>query len=219
MNKRIIKKFSLCFPETLPYFLDHIKSRLQLSNKILNNIDFAKGGFFTLLPSTTNEKKLLKFSEGDITPSVPYGLPELNHYGVLFQPEEILTANFESCFFILSFLKEIASSFLIIEDYNSQSTDPNAAINNIKMIPYEKQVYHFLNKNNNVEEINKVLRICNPLWYSLAVISVIDFSLPSVLEDNHIDQICENVKYIFTTAYDGEGYLFWKSNSVDYAFN
>jgi hypothetical protein len=91
--------------------------------------------------------------------------------------------------------------------------DPDShyiGIKNVRMVPFDSEVYYFLNQNNSTQEIYETIRKSSQVWHFLAVITRLRDALPPILTDEIMNQICENVKLVIAGAYDGEGYIFWK---------
>lgn len=63
---RPLKEHSLDFNISLDYFTESLKDVNQLSNAILEYVNFKEGDFFTLLPDEANIDRIYKFSEGGI---------------------------------------------------------------------------------------------------------------------------------------------------------
>lgn len=217
MTLRRTKKHRLALNKTLPYFLDHIKCGKTLSERVFEKIDFTRGSFFTILPCTALFDKLFDFNNGGIIPSV---LSSEEGYWVKgqseqFYPKKIITMDQECSEFIASFLSKNYENLAVVENYMLDPQSPYVHLENVKMIPFNSEVYYFLNKNNSVYEICQTIRRSNQVWHFLAVLTRMKDAIPPILTDLIIDQICENIRFVIAGAYDGEGYVFWRQKKAD----
>jgi hypothetical protein len=209
---RKTKNYELDFQKTLPYFLDHIKCGKTLSEKVVEKIDFSKGSFSTILPSNIHLDKLFDFNQGGIICSEPYGKESYPIEGLIedFQPRQIVTMDYECSEFISNFLSKDHKNWAVVENYMLDPKSPYVELENVRMFPFDSDVYYFLNKKNSINEIYKTLRRSSQVWHFLAVLTQIQDEISIVLTDSIIDHICTNVKSIIAGAYDGEGYIFWQ---------
>ena len=211
--KREIKKHHLDFEKTISYFIDHIQCGKTLAERIVEKVKFNQGSFYTFLPSNAEISRLYEFPYGGIIPPIPYGNRTYKIEGLTenFHPQQVITMDRECSEFISSYVKSGTKNCAILEDYNLESDSPHANMQNVKMTPYGKEVYYFLNKNNSIEEVYKTMRTSIRVWHSLCVLTQINDVL--VLDNEVLDQICNNAKFVITGAYDGEGYVFWEKNT------
>lgn len=222
MTRRDIKKYSLDFEKTFSYFVDHVQCGKTLSKKIIEQIDFHKGIFFTYLPLNVDLDKIFQFSYGGIIQPTSYTNKVFQLQGHIegFNPKQVVTMDFECSEFISCYTKEFYCNYAIIENYMLEPEDFHANIKNVKMIPYEKEVYYFLDNKNSTKEIYETIRKSGEVWHSLAVLTEIENTLPASLNNDVLNQICKNIKFVIAGAYDGEGYVFWKKqiNACDIGF-
>lgn len=214
MSKRIIKKYHLEFKKTFPYFVEHIGCGKTLSKTIVNNIDFNKGNFFTILPIDVEIDRLYNFQYGGIITPIPYGNEtyKIEGFAEEFHPLEVITMDSECSEFILEYLKKSIDNFAIFENYISEINDPYVKIENVDIIPLKKEIYYYLDKNNSLEEIYKTIRKSTQVWHSLIVLSkIIDKKLEN-LNFKNLLKIIKHTKFLITSAYDGEAHIFWEKN-------
>lgn len=213
MTARKIKKHKLDLNKTLPYFLDHIKCGKTLSERVVEKIDFAKGSFFTILPDTALFDKLFDFNDGGIIPSVPCGEESyhIKGYSEQFHPKKIITMDQECSEFIAEFLSKSPENLAVVENYMLDPQSLYVHLEHVKMTPFGSEVYYFLNKDNSVNEIYQTIRKSSQVWHFLAVLTQLKEAVPSILTDLTIGRICENVRFVIASAYDGEGYIFWSA--------
>lgn len=211
--KRKIKKHLLEFDKTLPYFLDHIGSGGTLSEKLIERVDFKLGSFFTLLPLNAVLERLFEFPSGGIIPSIPYGSPiNLNdNSSESFQPTQVITVARECSEFVGNYLREGVGNYAFVEDCLLEFDNQSVEVNNVKITPYEKEVYYLLDSGNTENEIYETIRKSGHVWHSLSVLTVVG-NKPLYLTDADLNRICDNTKFVIAGAYDGEGYIFWKKN-------
>jgi len=79
---------------------------------------------------------------------------------------------------------------------------------------YADEVYYILKHGCSENSVIKGINSVDLEWHMLVVLThgIDQLATPLVNEDFEV--ICRNAKYIMTTAYDGEGYLFWERNAV-----
>lgn len=208
-----IKKHHLDFEKTIRYFIDHIEADKTLSQKIVEKTNFNQGMFYTFLPSNAEISRLYDFSCGGIIPPIPYGSCTYKIEGVSnnFHPQQIITMDRECSEIISTYTKETEQNCAVIENYMLEPKSPHTYIKNVKMVPYGKEVYYFLDKNNSIEEIYTTVRKSSEVWHSLFVLTRIN--IPLVFDDEAMNRICENTKFVIAGAYDGESYIFWEKSS------
>ena len=157
--------------------------------------------------------RLYEFPYGGIIPPIPYGKCTYKIEGILenFHPQQVITMGQECSEFISTYTKEGEKNCAIVENYMQEPNSPYASIENVKMIPYNNEVYYFLDKKNSMEEIYVTIRKSSEVWHTLFVLTQIDKVL--ALDSEILDSICDNAKFVITGAYDGEGYIFWERKS------
>ena len=214
MILRDIKKYSLDFKKTLPYFIDHIQCGKILSKKIIERIDLNQGIFYTFLPICANLNRIFEFTYGGIISPIPYGNQTYQIEGVSneFHPQQVITMDYDCSQFISVYTKKNYRNFAVIENYMLEPEDPHINIKNVKMTPYANDVYYFLNRNNSIDEIYKTIRKSSEIWHSLFVLTQIENFMSIILDDETLDRICDNAKFVITGAYDGEGHVFWEKS-------
>jgi len=208
--KREIKKYKLDFDKTISYFIEHIQCGKTLSKRVVEKVNFSKGIFYTFFPSNAEISRLFDFSCGGIIPPIPYGKHsyKIEGFSDKFHPQQIITMDRECSEFISSYVKEGGKNCAIVENYMFEPENVHANIRRVKMTPYEKEVYYFLDKENSIEEIYETIRKSSEVWHSLFVLTQMNSVL--TLYSECLDKICDNSKFIIVGAYDGEGYIFWE---------
>lgn len=209
MNRKI-EQHHLDYEKTILYFIDHIESDKTLSQKLIEKINFNQGIFYTFLPSNADISMIYSFPSGGIIPPIPYGTITYKIEGVSenFHPQQVITMDRECSEIISTYTKEKEQNCAVIENYMFDPESPHTPIKNVKMVPYKNEVYYFLDKKNSIEEIYKTIRKSKEVWHSLFILTRIN--IPIILNEEIMNQICENVKYVIASAYDGEGYIFWE---------
>jgi|GEM_PF-3852163 len=193
------KTYTLPHQQILPYFLSHIKCGKSLSKSICQNIDFDHGHFFTILPKDIEHDQLLDFEHGGIISPMP-GNAHLTK-----------TMDQHCSEFIANFLHQDLSKLAVVENYMLTPTSSFTAIDHVKMIPFQNEVYYFLTHQNSSDEIYKVIRKSSLVWHFLVVLTRI--SMPEKMTQSTIEQICNNATFIIASAYDGEGFIFWEKGA------
>lgn len=212
MNTRIIKKHILNFDKVIPYVIDRITCDRELSKKILEKIDFKNGSFFTILPEDARIEKIYEFKWGGIIPSIPFGTKTYKVEGVSdhFHPQQVITTDRDCAKIVTKFLNISKKNYALVEDYNMEPDSPHVAIENVKMVPFHKEVYYLLNEKNSEEDVYITIRGSNIIWHFLMVLMELDQPISSTLNQADFDRICEKTKFVIIGAYDGEGYVFWE---------
>lgn len=203
LNRKMkLAKYKLEFDRVLPFFKKHIEWK-SLSLEILKRIDFRKGSFYTFLLPSANLQILYDFKEGIYPPN-----PRIGNY------EPITHLNNELSEFIQDFLSEsnITNSRLaIIEHALASRTDERLEINNtlIQFIG-EEEVYYIVPPKASFEDILEAVTSSKEVWHFLAILTE-GIQLDS-FDESRYEEICKHIRFIITTAYDGEGYLLWEKN-------
>ncbi len=211
--KRKVHKHVLDTEKTIFYFFDHIKCGKVLSERICKKIDFTQGSFFTILPENAFLERLFEFECG-IIPSIPYGDKTYRIKGRSepFHPTQVITMDRECSEFIAGFLRENPKNWAVVHNYNLDPKSSHANRENVKMSPYDRDVHYFLNEANTVDEIYRIIRRSNHIWYSLTILTRLENTVPDLLTDLIIDEICQNAKFVITSAYDADAHIFWQAN-------
>ena len=198
-----LNKYNLDFEKVWPFFKQHINWK-SISLKILENINFEEGRFFTLLPNSARLERLYDFESGIHPPN-----PMIGNY------EPITTLNKELSEFIYEFLSKSTHDHLrlsIIEHAYGEKSDRHILIENVNVKFIEdKEVYYILNSRNSIEQIRQVISASKSVWHFLGILTE-GLQISENLEDNYAN-ICDSIKYIITTAYDSEGFIFWERRS------
>lgn len=196
----IIKKHDLDFEKVFPYFFEHIGCGKTLSSKVVKRINFREGTFFTILPDTIDESKLFWFDCGLIPPS---------------EPNIITTTDGECSELIKKFLDKSSLHCAIVGDYMQEPTKSSANIDNVKMVPYENEIYYLLNAKNSEREIWKGIR-SGLVWHTLIILTSLKNAGEIILlDDLTLNAICDNAQYVLAGAYDGDSYIFWQKDKND----
>jgi len=211
MSVRKIKNYPLEMEKTLPRFVDHINSGKSFSEKVCEKIDFAQGFFFTTLPEGMSLEKLFGFEYGIISMAAyDDETYMIEGQSELVQATRAMIMDRKCSEFVASFLSKSPQNWAVVDDYNFDLEYPCAKLKNVKISSYGLDGYYFLNRDNSLEEVRLTILTGDYMWHSLAILTQLKGEIPSILTDSIIDEICENVKFVITSAYDGEGYIFWQ---------
>lgn len=184
-----------------PYFKAHIDWK-SLSLKILKKINFNDGKFFTFLPNTARLDRLYDFKSGIHPPN-----PMIGNY------EPVTRLSTELSYFIHEFLSKSTNELnrlSIIEHAYGEKSNPHIFIEDVKIkFIGKKEVYYILDSANSLDQIRQVISASDCAgWHFLAILTE-NFKIPDDVSDINI---CNYIRYIITTAYDSEGYIFWEKN-------
>lgn len=212
MMTRVVKRFELNSAIVLPYFLSTIDAGKQLSNWLLRDINFSKGKFFTILPHDTELEKVSNFECGGVIKPVQLQSKEFSVEGSVetFKPKHIETMDTEVSQFIYDFVNSGEDGYGVVENYVLESDSPHVNIDNVDMVKHNKEVYYCLHQDNSFEDIYKTIRKSNEIWHSLSALARLNFKPTHSISKEQIKSICNGTQYVLTTAYDGEGYVFWE---------
>jgi|JI9StandDraft_1071089.scaffolds.fasta_scaffold175642_2 hypothetical protein len=188
----LLDKYDLNFDKSLMYFKDNLENTNELSKKILEEIDFKNGTFFTYLPNGTEKTKALLFTYGGIA------------IGVRKQINNIILHILQSDTPICCVFDDVASSF---KNGLSYPLFDNFGCH------YEEEVYYALeNKLATNDALSKCVRASNSIWHSLCVLTHVGFLdiTHKKLTNAKLSEICKKAQILILGAYDGEGYIFWE---------
>lgn len=190
-----IKKYELNFPLAYEYFLDCLNEVNELSNKVIELVEFKEGNFFTFLCDDIDANQLYQFKYGGVANGVRKKTLELvlklvkiyNEFSVVFD-------NFNGDF----------------PEYSKKPLFLDCGFH------YQKEVYYALNKETVTEEkLQNCFYVSNAIWHSLCILSKAKLNPNNrELTDDQIKDICTNAQLIIITAYDAESYVFWKRNDL-----
>lgn len=196
-----LTKYSLDFDKVWLFFKEHIEWK-SLSLEIVKRIDFRKGFFYTYLLPSANLQILYDFKEGIYPPN-----PRIGNY------EPITHLNNELSQLIQDFfsISHLTNRLAIIEHALASRTDPRLEINNtfIQFIG-EEEVYYIVPPNASFEDILETVASSKEVWHFLAILTE-GLQLDS-FDESRYEEICLHIRYIITSAYDGEGFVFWEKN-------
>ncbi|WP_154017597.1 hypothetical protein [Criblamydia sequanensis] len=202
-------KYYLEYNKTYPYFIDHMNWGTALSKEITKNITFEKGRFFTLLVETADLEKMYDFRHGGI---LPQNKPLKSHptfvqckYVPL--PRIIET---EVCNYVFDFLSEQSERIVIFEDFELRPYDKNLEKEGLQLSIHNDEVYYIASSGVRKESVDSAVFSTQSAWHSVMVMANKISNLPKNLTQKDFQNICENVSQIATTAYDGEGFVFWE---------
>ncbi len=213
MTIRKIIDYPLDAEKTLSYFGDHINSGKMFSQRVCEKIDFTQGSFFTILPEGMSLEKLFCFELGII--SMAAQNEENYQIESRSDPTQVSlrwrTMDSECSEFVAGFLNESFENWAVVDDYNFDLERPSMKLKKVNVSLHGLHGHYFLNRNNSVEEVLLTILTGDYMWHSLVVLTQLEGEIPSVLTDSIIDEICDNVKFVLTGAYDAEGYVFWQA--------
>lgn len=198
--------------------LEYVRSRLDnvnvISMELINQLDFFKGYFFTLLPSIANQKLLYNFKGGGILPQNP--LEEYHVSGIKSTYSIIPSIVEELALLISKEVKQRKNIVCMFDDVNCSLKHVTGydLYENYGLL-YKDEIYYLLNNTNiSVDLTKECLNNSNAFWHSLCVFAEIENSEKN-LSLEHVKEICMTTQLIMIGAYDGEGYVFWEQNAID----
>lgn len=198
-----LTKYLLDFDKAWPFFKEQIEWK-SLSLEIIKKIDFRKGSFYTYLLPSANLRILYDFNEGIYPPN-----PRIGNY------EPITHLNDELSEFIQDFLSTSSPTrnrLSIIEHAFGSKKEKGLEINNIS-IQYigEDEVYYLISSKASFDDILEAVASSKEVWHFLTILTE-NLKIDS-FDESRYEEICQHIRYIITTAYDREGFIFWERNA------
>ena len=190
---RELKKYQLNFERTVDYFIASIKVNNALSKKVLESVQFEKGQFYGFFPNYVQKNRHYQFKYSLLSNC------ETRDYTLKFIFEQMKSHNENICIFDDT-----------ISNFEEGIEDPLF----YKFGRFFKnEVYSVIDASNlSIEFVEKAYNYSDVLWHSLGVLSQSNITSKPGAQTSlkEIESICKNAKYIFVTAYDGEGCIFWE---------
>ncbi|MES2345441.1 MAG: hypothetical protein V4494_05855 [Chlamydiota bacterium] len=208
--ERDVVKCDLEFDKTFSYFIDHIDCGKTLSGKVVKEIDFSKGKFFTFLSPNAKNERMYDFSHGGIMPTVSVGHKFRFAEGEDFYPRQVITTDEPCSEFIENYTQKTIGNLAILENFMLNSHNVGNKFEDFGIKIYEDEVYFVLQKQHSLEDIYKSIRMCNLSWHFFVVLTSCKKKLKSDLNASDLQEICDNLKFIIAGSYDSEGYIFWE---------
>jgi hypothetical protein len=207
----MIREFDVTSNQSIEYF----RQQLDLSGKMLSNqllkLKLESGKIFSIVPEFTTDEKLQKFNSGGIYKSDQDALKR----GVTLievqndSKPELLKS-------ILNYLPQNSNNCCVFEESVGKPNDEWVKSSKIEYVKYEDEMYYFFTQGNqNKLKIERAINRSGS-YYFLCVLSIISavclkFSREIEISSNIFNTISQNVHSIYVRAYDGEGFLKWKS--------
>lgn len=197
-----INKYNLKFEDTYPYFIKHIKCDRKLSETVLQKVNFKEGYFFTFLPSYAFKDKLYHFSSG-ILPSFPTETKTV---------WQVVSKGWKIEEFIHNYLIQDIKNISVMDQYIAEYSD--FMVEGVDVVFYQNEVHYIIKSDAPLKSIYNAVKDADHGWHLLVILTQ-DLNLTKkTFEEIDFDIICHNLKYIITTCYDGEGYLFWEKSQI-----
>ena len=206
MDRTNLIKHNLDFSKTYPYFLDHIDWNISLSNSIVKNIDFQKGNFYTLQPDNANLEKLYKFKQMGI---LPQNIPFKKGNSIW---QEVPNIDKEIADLIFDYLSGNENNFVFMDHYFGRVKDRDLLIESVNLILFKEEIYYLLQNPALKEGIINAIKTTQNIVHSILLFGK-ELKKTTVEDEDDFDDISKNAVIIGTTAYDGEGFIFWEKNN------
>lgn len=210
----MIQKLNVTGPKAFNY----LRSQLNIGSVFLSGnvlkLPLEQGRVFAFVPEETSSEALFRFDSG--------GLYVIDRT-LLANPTVVPVPN-EGVPFIVNiiheFLKLDASNCCIFEEPNSKPSDPFIINSGWEYVSIKEQIFYFIdNKNNSVEEIERVLAR-SEAYYLLGVLTTLDkpygdsFRPFREINPELLEMAARNIQRFFAIAYDHEAYLMWTRNET-----
>ncbi len=193
MNAR---RYELNIDTAFDHFSKKINGSNELSSTVFRLLDLKKNGrFFTILPDGVNIGNIHKFDQG--------GIFNNSQEEIILFMLKILLSNSDFSFVfddVLEEYKDLVEYKLFVSNG----------------FCYKTEAYYVIQAKNNPDRdlISECLEAADAEWHCLGVLTSASFDKlkNKELTIAMIRDICVDAKIIMTTAYDGEGYIFWEKS-------
>lgn len=200
-------------PEAYAYVKDQLDSSGHILSRFLKEKHIEQGTIEALVPDSTPEERLYKFREGGIYPD-----PDLqakkesgqNVFPIINNAKALIPG------FIRDYLQQSPENCCIIEEPQASPSDPWVVNDKVGYVRLNQEMYYFFNLANFNEEIF-ARRFSNGVsWYLMCALSRLPqeeharFCAFSEISENLLKTLAANTVAFLNTAYDFEGFLFWK---------
>lgn len=208
MGKELIR-YNLRYNEAATYVKEQLNCDHILTQELLKTLEFEKGEFFTLLPSSADLSKLYEFYGGCILPqnkTLKYKNEEKGSY------TWIPTLKNEMSLYILEKLKFNESYACIFEDVLRRPNGPHLDFFHQYGFLYLEQIYYLVKNNASAEVVKSAIDEVNALWHLLFIVTEIPNTilLGQQVSLEKIQKFCKNTLLLVVGAYDGEGFVLWE---------
>lgn len=197
MGMTVINKYFLDYDKTYQYFVDHIICDRTLDKKIMSRINFKEGSFFTFLPDYAFLERLYDLKSG-ILPS----------YQIDIKGWQVVSKGWEIEDFVAEHLKQNQSNVVVLDQYIPELSDLKEE--GVDVVFCNSDAHYLIRSSAPLKSIKNAIEDTDHGWHMLVVLTRGVKFKEEGFDENDFDVICKNVKYIVTTCYDGEGYLFWE---------
>lgn len=196
----------------LKYLNENFADNDLLISKLLCEVDFRKGSFYTLFPSGIEERKIYEFESGGICPFRDSDEDEKSSIDIndelkVIIKEDLLNEESQNSIWIF----EDALRKISLNMKNQEFFYENHLIYNMK-----DSVFYIIQKETStLENISRCVDNTNIVWYYISILTMTPSNLyfGNELTEDQITFCCRNTKKLVFGAYDGEGYIFWEKKS------
>ncbi|MBA2657717.1 MAG: hypothetical protein H0X51_10145 [Parachlamydiaceae bacterium] len=215
-----LKKYLLKQEYIFEYFFEHVQSGNELSKKIINNIDFDRGSFYTVLPSDANLERLYVLTSGNIIPQKHPKISMEDEEGNKYIHQKVMSTEKDFTKFIWDYLKINHSHLAVFEDVMSSLKDPNLEIDQVRLVTINDHVYYLADYLASLSSVRDALWSAEEVWHMLIVLTkeLVSQSLPDTLSVEDLKLICDSTQYIIISAYDGESYIIWEKHGQTWQY-
>lgn len=210
--KKKLHKITLDFDLTLKYVRSQLNAGQTLASKILTNVHFDEGYFFTLVSQDYHSDILYHFERGGILPQNPILEYKLHNEKATYSI--IPTIQDEMAAYLFNTLRTHPNFTCVFDDI-IRTADSRwlMDLNNKHLLySYENEPIFICRSNHEQKTIKLCLKKSNHIWYSLALITTTNLNnlQNKQLNRAEIRNICKQAQIIIVGAYDGEGYVLWE---------
>jgi len=197
MKSRILKlKSSLC----VDFFISHLSGWGSLTSKLVDRMRINSATFYCIAPSTIDPDAVFQFTQAKgMNESTPFA-------------DDIITS------IASNFLSSKKERYLVVEDYSSEPWFDSVNESRRKFFLSDNVMFYLINSGSKDGEIEKTLSYAKgygfcPMLVEEALGSMKPFEN---ISQSDVKKIVDHTLVAFTPIYDGESYLIWCDQSVDF---
>lgn len=179
--------------EGIAYVNATLEHGLMLS-QLVRQVDLSAGSAYTLVPSGTPPSRLRRWSEGGLMPSN--------------QGLEALVAE-------LWPLLQMPSTVLIAENAMARPQDELIQSRSTGYFTHRREVYEYRVAPSDFDDIRRCMRAADAGYSLNAVVAEAVAPPPDRVGEGYLERVVDGLRMIVTRAYDGEGFVLWRSYEVE----
>lgn len=206
-----IKIFPLQFEQAFRYVTDQLQDGHTLARKLLMNLDFEEGSFFSLLHPSADRTKIHEFRAGGILAVNP--LEDVLFQGKVYPGRKKVHSVHQLALYLKSMLHP--GQCCLFEDMIHHRSDPIVSEIKKHILYFHKEVYLYIKEAEfSQETAKKIIHYADAQWYYMNIISESDPRFELNITSEQLQNIALKATLIAIGAYDMEGFVVWKRFSA-----